>query len=262
MPNHFVDWVREELKKKSSSPRYIQLQQAIEIAIKKQLINEDDFLPPERRLAELLNISRVTVSKAMQLLEEKGVIIRQQGVGTQVAKPGGGSLNQAVGFTSQIVKEGGTVSNYWLSRRIIPAPEDIARKLSINIGEKIAELRRIRLANGTPVSLENTYIPREYLPNPELLEGSLYAHWEEQGIHLTNVNHKIKAIACSMELAILLNIAEKSPLLQIHQISQNNQNEIIEFSEILCRGDIYGLDFNAPQNIDIKYNKKIVSNRQ
>ncbi|MBC8953010.1 MULTISPECIES: GntR family transcriptional regulator [Xenorhabdus] len=253
MLNHFVDWIHEQLEKKSNSPRYIQLQKAIEMAIEKQLLAVDEFLPPERRLAERLNISRVTVSKAMQLLEEKGVIIRQQGIGTQVAKPGNSSLNQAVGFTSQIIKEGGTVSNYWLSRKIIPAPEDIAKKLSINTGEYIAKLRRIRLANGTPVSLENTYIPQAYLPHPELLEGSLYAHWEQQNIHLTNVHHKIKAIACHAELAILLNIAENSPLLQIHQISLNSQNDVIEFSEILCRGDIYGLDFNSPQNIDINY---------
>ncbi|MBI6548078.1 GntR family transcriptional regulator [Xenorhabdus lircayensis] len=253
MLNHFVNWVREQLEKKSNSPRYIQLQKTIEMAIEKQLLNVDEFLPPERRLAERLNISRVTVSKAMKLLEEKGVIIRQQGIGTQVAKPDSSSLNQAVGFTSQIIKEGGTVSNYWLSRNIIPAPEEIAKKLSINAGEYIAELRRIRLANGTPVSLENTYIPQTYLPHPELLEGSLYAHWEEKNIHLTNVNHKIKAISCHAELAVLLNIAENSPLLQIHQISLNSQNDIIEFSEILCRGDIYGLDFNSPQNIDINY---------
>ncbi|WP_237385995.1 GntR family transcriptional regulator [Xenorhabdus sp. Sc-CR9] len=254
MLNHFVDWVREQLEKKSNSPRYIQLQKAIEAAIEKQLLEVGDFLPPERRLAELLSISRVTVSKAMQLLEEKEVIIRQQGIGTQVAKSGNSSLNKAVGFTSQIIKGGGTVSNCWLSRNIIPASEEIAKKLSLNIGDHIAELRRIRLANDTPVSLENTYIPRKYLPCPELLEGSLYAHWEKENIHLTNVNHKIKAIACPAELAELLNIAENSPLLQIHQISFNGQNDIIEFSEILCRGDIYGLDFNSPQNIDINYN--------
>ncbi|AYA41607.1 GntR family transcriptional regulator [Xenorhabdus nematophila] len=256
MRNHFVDWVREQLEKRSNSPRYIQLQQAIEAAIEKQLLKADEFLPPERRLAESLNISRVTVSKAMQLLEEKGVIVRQQGIGTQVAKLADASLNQAVGFTAQIIKEGGTVSNYWLSRNIIPAPADIAKKLSINTGEHIAELRRIRFANNTPVSLENTYIPQKYLPHPELLEGSLYAHWEEHNIHLTNVNHKIKAISCPAELAISLHVTENSPLLQIHQISFNNQNEIIEFSEILCRGDIYGLDFNSAQNIDINYNQK------
>ncbi|MDC9593879.1 GntR family transcriptional regulator [Xenorhabdus sp. IM139775] len=256
MLNHFVDWVCKQLEKKGSSPRYIRLQKVIEMAIEKRLLHVGEFLPPERRLAELLNISRVTVSKAMQLLEEKGVIIRQQGIGTQVVKPGGSSLNQAVGFTSQVIKDGGTASNYWLSRNIIPAPAGIARKLSVNTGEPIAELRRIRLANGMPVSLENTYIPRLYLPHPERLEGSLYAYWEEQNIHLTNVNHKIKAIACPADLAILLNIANNSPLLQIHQISQNNQNDIIEFSEILCRGDIYRLDFNSPQNININYKPK------
>ncbi|AOM41773.1 UTRA domain-containing protein [Xenorhabdus hominickii] len=70
------------------------------------------------------------------------------------------------------------------------------------------------------------------------------------------MNHKIKAIACHKELAILLNIEEKSPLLQVHQISLNHQNTIIEFSEILYRGDIYGLNFNSPQNIHIDYNAK------
>ena len=73
-------------------------------------------LPPERQMAEGLALSRVTVSKAMKLLEEKGLISRQQGVGTRVAMRIGYSLDKDSGFTAQALRHGSSVSNRWLLR--------------------------------------------------------------------------------------------------------------------------------------------------
>ena len=61
-------------------------------------------------------LSRVTVSKAMKLLEEKGLISRQQGVGTRVAMRIGYSLDKDSGFTAQALRHGSSVSNRWLLR--------------------------------------------------------------------------------------------------------------------------------------------------
>lgn len=46
---------------------------------------DGENLPPERVLAESLNISRVTVRKALALLENDGIIERQQGSGNRVS---------------------------------------------------------------------------------------------------------------------------------------------------------------------------------
>ncbi|MBU5899876.1 GntR family transcriptional regulator, partial [Vibrio cholerae O1] len=76
---------RQQLTQAVAAPRYMQLAATLETAIKQRVLAAGDFLPPERVLAEQLAVSRVTVSKALKLLEEKALISRQQGVGTRVA---------------------------------------------------------------------------------------------------------------------------------------------------------------------------------
>lgn len=49
------------------------------------IYQDGDFIPPERKLSEELGVSRVTVRKALKLLEEEHIIERIQGSGTRVA---------------------------------------------------------------------------------------------------------------------------------------------------------------------------------
>ncbi|HFP8667995.1 TPA: GntR family transcriptional regulator [Providencia stuartii] len=110
MQVRFLEWIKNQLDVNSTMPLYRQLQQAIESAIEHKIVDAGDYLPAERYLAQQLNLSRVTISKAMQSLEKKGAVVRQQGVGTQVAKYLGYSLSHESGFTSQVIKAGGTVT--------------------------------------------------------------------------------------------------------------------------------------------------------
>lgn len=49
------------------------------------IYQDGDHIPPERKLSEELGVSRVTVRKALKLLEEEHIIERIQGSGTRVA---------------------------------------------------------------------------------------------------------------------------------------------------------------------------------
>ena len=53
--------------------------------IYKDIYKDGENIPPERKLAEDLGVSRVTVRKALKLLEEDHIIERIQGSGTRVA---------------------------------------------------------------------------------------------------------------------------------------------------------------------------------
>lgn len=97
--NDFIAWLHQQLAQRVAAPRYIQLAATIEMAIKQQVLAVKDFLPSERQMAEELALSRVTVSKAMKLLQEKALISRQQGVGTQVAMHNGYPFSLDSSFT-------------------------------------------------------------------------------------------------------------------------------------------------------------------
>lgn len=63
---------------------YLTLKNKICEMIYKGIYKDGDNIPPERTLAENLNVSRVTVRKALQLLERDGIVERVQGSGTLV----------------------------------------------------------------------------------------------------------------------------------------------------------------------------------
>ncbi|CAI1925432.1 GntR family transcriptional regulator [Serratia fonticola] len=243
--NDFIAWLRQQFSQAAAAPRYIQLANTLEIAIKQRVLGVGDFLPPERMLAEALDLSRVTVSKAMKLLEEQALVSRQQGIGTRVAMHIGYSLNQDNGFTAQVLRSGSSVSNQWLLRSCIKAPSEVAKALELASGSIVVKLRRLRLMDGNPVSLETTYIPTRFLPDPEELEHSLYALWRSRGIVPEGRHFLLKAVASSDENASLLNVQSGTPLLRIVQTSRNAQGEVLEFSETLCRSDVYEFEVKS-----------------
>src|ERR1044072_9759331 len=73
------------LDDQSAQPLYQQLQRALRGAIENRVIGPDDALPPERDLAEMLKISRITVRKAIDELVDDGLLTRKQGSGTFVS---------------------------------------------------------------------------------------------------------------------------------------------------------------------------------
>ncbi|CAI1610628.1 GntR family transcriptional regulator [Serratia fonticola] len=243
--NDFIAWLRQQFSQAAAAPRYIQLANTLEIAIKQRVLGVGDFLPPERVLAEALDLSRVTVSKAMKLLEEQALVSRQQGIGTRVAMHIGYSLNQDNGFTAQVLRSGSSVSNQWLLRSCIKAPGEVAKALELASDSIVVKLRRLRLMDGNPVSLETTYIPTRFLPDPEELEHSLYALWKSRGIVPEGRHFLLKAVASSDENASLLNVQSGTPLLRIVQTSRNAQGEVLEFSETLCRSDVYEFEVKS-----------------
>ena len=60
----------------SSQPLYQQLQRALREAIELRLLGPDDALPSERQLAADLQVSRITVRKAIEGLAEEGLLSR------------------------------------------------------------------------------------------------------------------------------------------------------------------------------------------
>ena len=105
----------------------------------------------------MLDISRVTVRKALAELVEDGVLTQKRGSGTFVTA---GSqrveqrLSRLTSFTEDMLARGLTPSVKWLQKIVAaPSPEE-AMVLGLSTGERVVRLRRLRLANDKPMALE------------------------------------------------------------------------------------------------------------
>ena len=108
-------------------PRYIQLRRRIEKAIESGQLPPGTPLPPEREIASMTTLSRVTVRKAVQPLVEEGLILQRRGSGSIVAPQltkVEQSLSRLTSFTEDMARRGKNVTATWLERSIfLPSPE-------------------------------------------------------------------------------------------------------------------------------------------
>lgn len=103
----------------SGGPLYLQLKRWIEDAIHRGAINSGDAVPSERDLAARVDVSRVTVRKAVLQLVKDGVLIQRHGSGTFVAPQTQRveqSLSQLISFTENMARRGMAVHAEWLER--------------------------------------------------------------------------------------------------------------------------------------------------
>ena len=156
--------------------RYLQLKRQIENAIADGLLPPGIPLPPEREMAKLTGLSRVTVRKAMAPLVESGLVQQRQGSGSIVAEPlqrVEQSLSRLTSFTEDMQLRGIKTTSEWLNKSIsVPSPEEIMN-LAISTSETVSKIDRLRLANDTPMAIERATLPRSILSDPLSVENSL-----------------------------------------------------------------------------------------
>jgi len=73
------------IDKTSETPRYSQLKAILKGKIRRGEFRVGDRIPPERELAELYDVSRITVTRAVRDMVLEGLLKREQGRGTFVS---------------------------------------------------------------------------------------------------------------------------------------------------------------------------------
>ena len=233
-----------------SAPLYARLKNLVQQSITSGELKEGDAIPAERDVAEMLSISRVTVRKAFQELVIEGVLVQRRGSGTYVNGPGRRieqPLSRLTSFTQDMQLRGIKTDADWLSRVSgLPTPEE-ALKLSISPSERVSRFHRLRRADGIPLAIENAVIPIRFLPEPELVEGSLYAALDARGFKPVRALQRLHASALSAVDSKLLDLPTASPALFIERISYLNDGRAVEYTRSCYRGDSY--DFLAELTI-------------
>ncbi|MVA26570.1 GntR family transcriptional regulator [Agrobacterium vitis] len=169
------------VQKQSKVPVYLQIKHFLEELIDGSDYGPGDHIPAERTLADQLQVNRLTVRKAIDRLVSEGKLERNSTNGTRVPVP---RLLRPVepqnsgGIARVIQLSGGISSNRLLHFELARAKESIASHLKIPVGSDIVIVRRLWRVDNTPIIIETSHIPAQYVPGLEaedLISGqSLY----------------------------------------------------------------------------------------
>lgn len=209
-------------------------------------------LGAERDLALALGVSRSTVRQALASLEEAGVVRRVPG-------RGGGTfvrqqklerdLSQVVGVPALLRQQGMTAGSRIVSTRMVGADEETRTALALAAGAYVFDVVRIRLADGTPISLEHARLPAEMFPGllDQPLGGSLYELLEEgYGTTPGEAVEHIEVVAAGEDEASILGLDPGAALLSITRTTQDADGRPFEHSHDLFRADRTTITVRTP----------------
>ena len=201
-------------------------------------------LGAERALAADLGVSRATLRQALAVLADSGVVRRVpgRGGGTFVSQDKiERDTSRVVGVPALLRSQGVVAGTRVISAGLSGAEEPAARALGIQPGGLVVDLVRIRLADGSPISVERAMLPADRFPG--LLElplggGSVYELLDEHfGTRPGEAVERIEVVAASADEALVLDVPAGSPLLAISRTTTDVDGVPFEFSYDLFRGD-------------------------
>lgn len=228
--------------KSGLGPRYRQLARALTEAIHNGELAPDTQLPPERELATLTSLSRVTIRKAISMLVSDGLVEQQRGAGSFVKTPPPRieqSLSTLESFTETLTARGKT-SRGTLLRQGVFAPTTNERiVLGLKTGDKVARIDRLRCADDVPMAIEYSTLPQDILPNPEQVTTSLYTALRANFGAPVRAIQRVLAINLSTEEAALLQMEKGAAVLLIERTGYLPSGRPIEFTRGLYRSDLY-----------------------
>ena len=231
-------------------PLYLQLGRRIADGIACGELGPGDALPPERELAAMTGLSRVTVRKAVAALVAAGQLVQRRGSGTFVAariERVEQSLSRLTSFSEDMARRGKAARSVWLERGLVAAAPEEMMALGLGADALVARLARLRLADGVPLAIERAALAAEDLPDPMAVGASLYAALAERGRRPVRAVQRLSATSLGAEDAVLLEVAPGAAGLRIERVAYLASGRVLEFTRSIYRGDAY--DFVAELRI-------------
>ncbi len=232
------------------SPLYMQIEKKIKAAIDSGDIKDGEPLPAERLIAESLNVSRVTVRKAIASLEQQHYCKRRRGSGTFASNPAAKqpqerlpqSLAKLRSFTEDMQEKGLNPSSKLVSSQLATANAEEVFSLNLK-QQQVRRINRIRLSNDCPMSYDICSIPAQIFPQHKEIVGSVYKAMHAAGHGPVRAIQRITACALAPEIARLLEVDNGSAAMYVRRISYDKNEQAVEFTRSYYLADRF--DFVA-----------------
>jgi GntR family transcriptional regulator len=202
-------------------------------------------IPPERRLAADLGISRPTLRAAIEELVREGLLLRRHGSGTYVAEPKIALPLTMTSFSDDMRQRGMRPDSRVLSFEDEAAGAKLGARLKISPVDRTWAIRRLRLADDETMAIEFLHVPQKIAPTLTRrdLEGHSFYDLLAQryGITVAAGTQTIEPTVTSDEEAEVLGVPVHAPAFLFERTSTSDKGEVVEFVRSIYRGDRYRL---------------------
>lgn len=243
----------QALNSQSPVPLYLQIEAAIRDSIDSGELAPLDRVMSETELSDHFGVSRMTARKAVDRLVAEGLLFRQPGKGTFVAKAKiAHGLSTHLSFSAAMDRTGHSHDTRVLQATMVAAPAHVARPLQLLEGDEVVFLRRLRLVDAEPAALHVAYLPSEYQEILGMdLTSSLTQLMSRVGVGVAHARDKVEAVVADTESAQVLGISPGAPLLLIEGVALTTSMKPVRFTEGLYRGDRFRFSLDTTQPADL-----------
>jgi GntR family transcriptional regulator len=197
--------------------------------------------PSERELVNRFGVARMSVRQALDALVAEGLLERIPGRGTFVARPRR-TATAVLSFTEEMSRRGMAADSQTLLLRMEQAGVGAARALGITEGDAVVHWRRLRLADGAAVGIEDSYLNEVLLPG--FLQGavptSLYDELRSRGLRPGWVDDLLAADVAGADEAEVLGVPAGTVVLRKQRRALVGDT-VVEVSRSVYRADRYTL---------------------
>lgn len=201
-----------------------------------------DLIPKEVELAAKYEVSRPTISHAVQGLVNQGYLERRKHVGTIVkqTKIAQEFTHVIQSYDCEMKQKGLTAQTQVLYFKKAKPTEEVRQALKLKANDEVYKLTRLRSADGSPNVVVTTYLPVKYLTDLGQIDfstQSLYQELSKRDLSVIHVKRKLEVKAANEITADLLDIAENDPVFYFHTYGYTKKEIPIEYTIATYRGD-------------------------
>jgi GntR family transcriptional regulator len=241
------------LDQSSPVPFYHQLRLQLEAMIRRGDYQPDQALPTEEELAQLFQVSRITVRQAVAELLEDGLLYRKRPRGRLqvVAARVQQHLTRLRGFfTEDMLAAGVNPRTAVLSVQTVSG-EQVAAPLRLAKDAAVFRIERLFEGNGEPMALQTSYIPKAVCPDLERkdLSQSLFRYIEETYQKpIVRAIQRLRVREATRHETEHLGLGSFPCIIHVDRTSYAADGTAVEYFVCVLRSDRY--DFLVELNID------------
>jgi GntR family transcriptional regulator len=232
----------------NSVPLHIQVRETIRRQVKEgALIDKRGRLMTEAELGRHFGVSRITIRNAISPLVDEGMFARTRGRGTFLrSNQPENWVGKLMGF-SETIRDAG----YHAGAKILQ--QGMTNRHDPNVRAQLREravyqLRRLRLADDTPIAIEHAFYPPDIgleIEKRDLTSIIMYSVFEDElGQPIKEAKQTIGAALADAASAKLLGVKAGSPLLSIERLTIGMDERPLELLRAVYLPDYFRLSIN------------------